>query len=277
MIISATIVSQNNQVFHSSQVPRDIQKEAEKHAEEFLYARSIEDNEIEFPYIETTHVRYIYKQTDDLFWLLVTDVDSNMFTDIHHLGRLVCAIMEYGASDTNSSTITEEQCDLFYRHLWRPWDEYNECPTCGDRKSTDLPEIWEKEFEDRVSFLLSIRDGHLKDVDVNYFNGLIAESWSISEKLAPKRKPNPNSDDLYQDADSCCSSESQSISEETVIDGCRLKCRLEDIRLEIRRLQDPYLRLFARRDLLSNTPLEFYKAATCTAPSMEELDTSQSQ
>lgn len=264
MIISAAIVSRAGDVFYPSDIPHSLKVDISKHARTFLYTLEIEDDDIELPYIETTYQRYVYKQTDDLYWLLVTKTDSNLISDVNLLGKFVCTIMEYGLSETNSTTLTDEQKELFYRHIWRPWDEDPQCPTCG--RYNNQAEIWEREFDSRVQFLISIRDGRVDESDVKYFSGLISESWAISAKLSSKSK-----DDLNSETDSVCSSETRSISEETVIDGCRLACRLEDIRLELKRIQDPYLRLFARRDLLVGSAFN-QQTQISSAPSFEELD-----
>lgn len=267
MIVCAVIVSKSGDVFCPDHLPYDIRVDISKHATAFLYAISIEDDDVELPYAETTHLRYVYKQTEDLYWILVTKPESKIQSDVDLLGRFVCTIMEYGSSETNSKTITDEQRDLFYRHIWRPWDEDAQCPTCG--RHSNSSELWEREFESRVQFLINIRDGHVDDNDVKYFNGIIAESWNISAKLSSKSKS--IHDQCDSDNDSLCSSEVRSISEETVIDGCRLACRLEDIRLELKRIQDPYLRLFARRDLLIGSAFNQPNHIS-SAPSFEELD-----
>lgn len=249
MIISAAIVSQDGKVFYSNSMPSYLKRGIANHTKDFLYSLSVEDDQIELPYIETTSLRYIYKQTEDLYWLLVTKLESDMFNDIKLLGKFVCTIMEYGALETTSTTLTDEQRDLFYRHIWRPWDEGSQCPFCNCHCGT--PELWQREFESRLQFLISIRDGNIDDNEAFYFAGLVNEAWTINAKLTPRwisgQQDCPNSD---SDSLCSCTSDAQSISEENLIDGCRLKCRLEDIRLELNRLQDPYLRLFARRDLL---------------------------
>lgn len=266
MIISAGVISKTGALFLGDFLPHEVKLAISKHANNFLYMLEIEDDDIDLPYLETSHLRYTYKQTDDLYWILVTQPDSNLTSDVDLLGRFVCTIMEYGASETNSCTLTDEQKDLFYRHIWRPWDENHQCPTCG--RHSNQSEIWDLEFDTRLQFLRQIRDGNVAEEDVSYFNGLIAESWSISSKLSQKS----DLDAYASDSDSFCSSETKSISEETVIDGCRLACRLEDIRLATKRIQDPYLRLFARRDLLSQSDFNPH-TQTSSAPSFEELET----
>lgn len=265
MIITAAIISNEGQLFCPDFIPCEYRSVISKHANLFLYTLGIEDDEIEITYIETTYLRYVYKQTGDLFWILVTCNDSDLMSDVNLLGKFVCTIMEYGSSETNSDTLTHEQRDLYYRHIWRPWDEEPQCPTCG---RYNIAEVWNREFETRVQYLVSIRDGHVDDNDVMYFNALLTESWAIRDKLFNKSNPKCSQDDLNSESDSVCSSETKSISEEIVIDGCRLTCRLEDIRLELKRLQDPYLRLFARRDLLGGTT---FNDQTCSAPSLEDL------
>lgn len=270
MIVSVAILSKNGNIFCSNHLPYQVKADISKHANNFLYSLSVEDDETELPYIETTTLRYIYKQTEDLYWLLVTKPESDMFTDIHLLGKFVCTIMEYGSSDTNSMTLTDEQRELFYRHIWRPWDEGSQCPFCSCHCNS--PGLWEREFDSRLQFLISIRDGHVGEDDINYFTGLIAESWAISAKLSPKWNSDTIADEFTSDSDSVCSNETRnSISEEAVIDGCRLKCRLEDLRLEVVRIQDPYLRLFARRDLLDDTCYSQNNQVS-SAPTFKELD-----
>ena len=264
MIKSAAIISKAGKILLPSYIPDELKKDIRNHANTFLYTLDIEDDDVELPYLESTYLRYVYKQTDDLFWLLVTGTESNLISDVNLLGKFVCTIMEYGPSDINSSTITEEQKELFYRHIWRPWDEEPQCPTCG--RYNNQSEIWEREFDTRVQFIINIRDGHVEEQDVKYFNGLVSESWAISAKLLNRAK-----EDTKSETDSLCSSETRSISEETVIDGCRLACRLEDIRLELKRLQDPYLRLFARRDLLVGSTFQ-QPATMSSAPSFDEID-----
>lgn len=270
MIVSAAIVSKNGDLFCSDFLPYELRVDISKHANNFLYALKIEGDETEFPYIETTNLRYIYKQTDDLYWLMVTRPESEMFNDINLLGRFVCTIMEYGSSDTNSSTLTDEQRDLFFRHIWRPWDEGSQCPFCAG--CCNSPGTWDREFDSRLQFLISIRDGHIDDSDANYFGGLIAEAWQVSSKLIPRWSHKNHEDST--DTDSVCSTASlsnQSISEEILIDGCRMKCRLEDIRIELSRLQDPYLRLFAKRNLLVGSHFNQNNQIS-SAPSMNEFD-----
>lgn len=264
MIVGCAIISKHGIVFYADFLPHDVRKEISKHANEFLYALNIEDEDVDLPYIETTYLRFVYKETDDLYWLLVTKTESDLESDINLLGRFVCTIMEYGLSDTNSSTLTDEQKDLYYRHLWRPWDESPECPTCG--RFNNQATLWEGEFDSRLQFLIQIRDGHMETNDVSYFNGLIDESWAITSNLNSKALQGNNSE-----SDSVCSSETKSISEEIVIEGCRLACRLEDVRIEIKRIQDPYLRLFAKRDLLTGSKFSS-QAQRSSAPSFEDLD-----
>lgn len=268
MIISAAIVSEKGDVFCSNFLPCELKSDISKHANNFLYALSIEDGDIELPYIETSDLRYIYKQTGDLYWLLVTKTESEMFNDIHLLGKFVCTIMEYGSTETNSATLTDEQRELFYRHIWRPWDEGAQCPCCNCHCTS--PGTWEREFESRLQYLIRTRDGDVDENDSSYFSGLISEAWAISAKLSPKWN-SVNRQNDFSDTDSACSDESknQSISEETVIDGCRLKCRLEDIRIELGRIQDPYLCLFSRRDLLIGSA---YNQDIGSAPTFKELD-----
>lgn len=257
MIVSAAILSKKGDIFSSDNLPHKLLADVSKHAKDFLYAISIQDDEIELPYIETTSVRYIYKQTDDLYWLLVTKPESEMFIDINLLGRFVCTIMEYGSTETNSTTLTDEQRELFYRHIWRPWDGSN-CSVCTCSCNSNSPVVWQREFESRLQFLISIRDGHVDDDDVTYFNRLISEAWVVSTRLSP--------DEFGSDDDSVCSK--MSIGEETLIDCCKFKCRLEDIRLETLRIQDPYLRLFARRDLLVGSHFN-YQISSAPSPSSE--------
>lgn len=267
MIISAAIVSKAGKVLISDSPPQELKRDISTHARDFLYALSIEDGEIELPYIETSSVRYIYKQTEDLYWLLVTRLESDMFTDIKLLGKFVCTIMEYGSLETNSATLTDEQKDLFYRHIWRPWDEGSQCPFCNCHCGSS--ELWQREFDSRLAFLINIRDGNIDDKDVNYFGGLINEAWSITARLTPSWAKSK----FRNDSDSLCSSQSDtSISEESLIDGCRMKCRLEDIRLELNRIQDPYLRLFARRDLLNESEYCGNTAQKSSAPMMNQID-----
>lgn len=267
MIIGAAILTKSGNLFCPDFIPYGLKKDTLEHVSNFLYALSLEGDDIELPYIETTNLRYIYKLTDDLYWLLVTKVESDMFTDINLLGRFVCTIMEYGMSETNSTTLTDEQCQLFYRHILRPWDENDRCSFCC--QPCIGPELWQRDFEARLQFINGVRDGQIEDNDVNYFNGLISEAWLISEKLSPRWNASKNHQlrqgDSQSDTDSLCSSD-HSISEETVIECCRLKCRLEDIRIELTRLQDPYLRLFARRDMLVDSD-----AQNGTAPTLKDL------
>jgi hypothetical protein len=265
MIVSCAIISKAGKIFYADFLPQEVKLDISKNANTFLYTLNIEDDDIELPYIETTYLRYVYKQTDDLYWLLVTKPESNLVSDVNLLGKFVCTIMEYGQSDTNSDTLTDEQKELFYRHLWRPWDEAPQCPTCG--RYNNQAALWEGEFDCRLQFLIQIRDGHMDPNDVRYFNGLISESWAINASLTSKADRHG----YDSESDSVCSSETRSISEETVIESCRLACRLEDIRIEIKRIQDPYLRLFARRDLLTGSAFN-QQSQLSSAPSFEELD-----
>lgn len=271
MIISSAIVSKNGDIFCSNFLPCELKSDISRHANNFLYALSIEDDETELPYIETTNLRYIYKQTGDLYWLLVTKIESDMFNDIHLLGKFVCTIMEYGSTETNSTTLTDEQRELFYRHIWRPWDDYTTCPSCNCNSNSISPGLWEREFESRLQYLTRIRDGDVDENEVSYVSGLIAEAWAISAKLSPKWM-SPDKHEEFSDSDSACSDETnnQSISEETLIDGCRMKCRLEDIKIELGRLQDPYLCLFARRDLLIGSSYDDNHIGS--APTFKELE-----
>lgn len=240
MIVSAAILSKSREVYIADFIPDDVRKEIQNQADSFLIAVNRENGAEELPYFETTYSRYVFKETGDLYWLMVTKTESDLDSDINLLGRFVCTIMEYGASETTSATLTEEQKNLFYRHIWRAWDENPQCPTCGRYNSQ--AKIWERDFEGRVQFLASIRDGQVDDQDVAYFNDLISESWAISAKLSHEHTN-----------ESVCSNET--ISEEAVVDGCRMACLLDDIRLELKRIQDPYMRLFARRDLLKDSIL----------------------
>lgn len=268
MMISVAIVSKKGELFCMESLPSDLKQDIANHARDFLYALSIEDDDVELPYIETPNMRYIYKQTEDLYWILVTKPESDMFTDIKLLGKFVCTIMEYGDLETNSQTITDQQRDLFYRHIWRPWDEV--CLFCDCHCGSI--EIWQREFESRLQFLNSIRDGDVDEKDTYYFNGLINEAWAISAKLSPRW--DKQNEPLDSDSDSVCSSaaDAESISEENLIDGCRLKCRLEDIRLELNRIQDPYLRLFARRDLLSESDYCESRSFISSAPTYKDIN-----
>lgn len=276
MIVSAAIVSENGDMFYSNQLPAELKSDITKHASNFLYSIRFQDEDVELPYIETTNLRYIYKQTGDLYWLLVTRTESDFFTDIHILGKFVCTIMEYGASETTSTTLTQEQRELFFTHIWRPWDEGGRCPFCSCHCNS--PDRWEQEFESRLQFLISIRNGDIDDNDANYVKGLVAEAWSLSIKLSPRWNNPAEPDEFISESDSVCSTESrsQSIGEESVIDGCRMKCRLEDIRIELTRIQDPYLRLFAKRDLLIGSTFDQNNQFS-SAPSYKEMDSDTSQ
>lgn len=268
MILIAAIISKDKKLFCSNYLPHEVKLDISKHADDFIYSLSIQDDDVELPYIETRDLRYIYKQTGDLYWLLVTRPESDMLADINLLGRFVCTIMEYGSSETNSSTLTDEQQDLFYRHIWRPWDDDSHCPLCGSYCSSPIK--WERDLEGRLQFLTGIRDGNLDESDVNYFNSLITESWAVSAKFLTKWQYHQKRNDFSSDTDSICSSKScNSISEESVIEGCRLKCRLEDLRIELARIQDPYLRLFARRDILSGVDQD---NPISSAPVLKELE-----
>lgn len=270
MILSAAIVSKDGEVFYSNCLPQELQPNIKKHAKDFLYSIKIADPNLELPYIETTYLRYIYKETEDLFWLLVTRPESKLHADIKLLGKLVCTIMESNPSETTSQTITEEQKDLFYRHIWRPWDDEPQCSFCD--RYTNSAGVWEREFESRVQFLTSITNDQCDPSDVAYFNGLVAESWTTKIKLSIRSFSKHNHEEYNSDSDSVCSSDAKSISEESLIEGCRLKCRLEDLRMELKRIQDPYLRLFARRNLLDG---EFDQALFMgSAPSYDEMNTS---
>lgn len=266
MIVCAAILSKSGAVFFADFLPQKVKLDISKHANSFLYTLGIEDDDIDLPYVETTYVRYVYKQTDDLYWLLVTKPESNLTKDVNLLGKFVCTIMEYGSPVTDSSSLTDEQRNLYYRHIWRAWDDNAQCSFCG--RYNHPAEIWEQEFDARLQFLIRIRDGDVDDKDVEYFNGLISESWLVHTKLT--QKSNAREENNYDfDSDSVCSEES--ISEETVIDGVRLACRFEDIHLAVKRLQDPYLRLFVRRDLLIDSTSSM-QTQISSAPSFEELD-----
>lgn len=271
MIISAAILSKEGRLFYSNELPYELESDIRKHAESFLNCLS-EEEDVEITYIEREHVRYIYKETGDLYWLLVTKPDSDLFIDIKILGRFVCTIMEYGlAPETNSETITSEQRDLFYRHVWRPWDDGDECPLCNSSRSSD--KLWAIEFEARLQFFISIRDGNVDDSDAEYFNGLMYEAWSASIKLNPKwsRLNRSSSDSSFIDSDE----DAQSICEEALLDGCRLKCFLSRVRLEASTLQDPYMRPFAVRDLLIGSTYKSTAQQT-SAPTRREIDSQSS-
>lgn len=275
MIVSASILTEKEEIFFASFLPNELRSDIKQHAKDFMHAIKREkDDEIELPYIENSNLRYIYKQSGDLYWLVVTKTESDMFNDIELLGKLVFTILEYGSSETNSGTLTDEQRDLYYRHIWRPWDDDSQCPLCSCHCNS--PGLWERELENRLQFLMDIRHGHVAEQDANYFNGLVAESWHVSVKLTPKWKSGKAQGSPSSESDSLCSSEDndQSISEEAVIYGCRMKCRLEDIRIELLRIQDPYLRLFARRDLLSGSMFDPRNDQISSAPSLRDLDTS---
>lgn len=110
--------------------------------------------------------------------------------------------------------------------------------------------VWQKEFDSQLELIRSMSDGHITDEDANYASALIREAWFVSWKMSPKMTVSEESGLHNSDSASQYSQECDEISEDILIDGCRLKCRLEDIRLELGRMQDPYLRMFARRDLL---------------------------
>lgn len=240
MIVSAAILSKIGDVYISDFLPDEVKKDIRNQVDAFLYTINRDENDPELPYYETTYSRYIFKETEDLYWLLVTKTESDLESDINLLGRFVCTIMAYGTAETTSITLTKEQKDLFYRHIWRAWDVDPQCLTCG---RCNMPaNIWEHDFALRVQFLSSLRDGQVEDKDIAYFNDLITESWAISAKLAQ---------DSSKDSD-----ESEvSICEGVLVDGCRLTCLMEDIRITLKRIQDPYMRLFARRDLLKDPGL----------------------
>lgn len=274
-IISAVIASKEGDLVSASFLPQSVQADLFKVAHDFLYSLKIEDGDVDMPYIETTTLRYVYKQTDDLYWILVTKTASDIFADTKALGQLVTTIMEYGPPETNSTTVTDEQRDLFYRHLWRPWDGDVPCLVCN---SEIPPGLWTVEFDIRVQFLISIRDGRVSDDDVAYFNNLIDEAWTISTRMSPNPPVNHydhkkffNLSDSDSDSMNSAGSKDESIGEEVLIECCKMKCRMEDIRLEINRLQDPYLRLFARRDLLLKSDID-QSQTTGSAPLLRELD-----
>ena len=240
MLISAAILANNGELFLPDFLPEDVNKEIQSQADAFTFALKRDETDVELPYYETTYSRYVFRETGDLYWFMVTNTESDLHSDINLLGKLVCTIMEYCPTETSSSSLTNEQINLFYRHIWRVWDRDSDCSQCGTRKSQS--KIWDHEFERRVKFLASIRDGQVDEHDVDYFNHLIAESWTINSKLTADRSN-----------ESVCSNDT--ISEEALVDNCRLTCLLEDIRLELDRIQDPYMRLFARRNLLKDTNL----------------------
>lgn len=157
--------------------------------------------------------------------------------------------------------------DLFYRHIWRPWDDCYRCTFCG----CQCHALDHLELENRLDFLLSIRDGHVEDSDVHYFNGLIAESWQIALKLTVKKSATVDHSSFSSDSGSTSEDGlDESIGEETLIDNVRLKCLAEDMRIALSRLQDPYLRLFARKDLLVGINHE--QNHVSSAPTLKELN-----
>lgn len=257
MILSLAIVSKTGEIFYPYELPDEVRGCISKHAKDFLYALKIQNGDLELPYIETSALRYVFKETEDLYWLLVTKLESDMFSDIKILGNFVCTIMEYGSSETNSDTLTDEQRELFYRHLWRPWDDDFDCQCqCQSSNVVDI--------QSRLQFLIDMRNGNVDEEDVIYFNKLMKECWSINIELSRW--------DSYGKHDSPDSFEtSDYVSEESVIEGCRLKCRFEDLKIEMNRIQDPYLRLFARRDLLIGTSHD-QNDQYLSAPSFRELD-----
>lgn len=275
-IVSAAIVSRSDGLVCAKFLPTELRSELFKVANDFLYSLKIEDGDVELPYLETTSVRYVYKQTEDLYWVLVTAPESDVVADIRLLGRFVTTIMEYGPGETNSQTITDEQCDLFYRHIWRPWDDEHSCNFCG----SNIEARWTSVFESRVQFLIDIRDGKVEESDVVYFNSLVAESWIVASKLWPRwsaRKYLSRHNCLgFSDSDEEgeCSNDSsnRSIGEDMLIDGCRMKCRMEDLHITIGRLEDRYLRLFARRDLLDDLQVSAESEPQSSAPMLRDLD-----
>lgn len=262
MILSVAIVSKNGGIFFPEELPIEIRSKISKHAHDFLYALRIQNDKLELPYIETSKLRYIFKETGDLYWLIVTRLESDMFSDIHLLGKFICTIMEYGSQETNSETLTDEQRELFYRHIWRPWDDEVQCPSCSVHNKTSS--CFGREFEGRLQFLMDMRNGNISEEDVKYFNELVKESWNVNIKLSLDEYES-NSDDFS----SCGTGEY--VSEEAVIDGVRLRLRIDDIKIVIDRLSDPYTRLYANRNLLIGSNFEG-KDQTTSAPPYKECD-----
>lgn len=263
MILSVAIISKNGDIFYPEELPIVIRNNISKHANDFLYALKIQNDTLELPYIETTKLRYIFKETGDLYWLIVTRLESDMFSDIQLLGKFVCTIMEYGSQETNSDSLTDEQRELFYRHIWRPWDDEIQCPGCSIHNKTSS--CFEREFEGRLQFLMDMRNGNISDKDVTYFNGLVKECWSVHIRLSQDEYDDSDSDDF-----SSCGTK-EYVSEEAVIDGVGLRIRLDDIRIVMDRMQDPYMRLYANRDLLIGSIVNDHDQST-SAPPYKECD-----
>jgi len=78
---------------------------------------------------------------------MVTKIESNVDPDIDLLGKFFCTIMEFGSSETNSNTLTIEQKDLFYIHIWRAWDKNPQSHLCG--RYQDQVKTWERDLESR--------------------------------------------------------------------------------------------------------------------------------
>lgn len=249
MNIAAAIVSEKGEILFPKQMHCWFKDKVSKHVKNFLNLMNSEDDSTTLTYVESKDVRYIYKQTEDLYWILVTRIESDLFADIHIMGKFVETVVECGSIETNSHSISDYQRELFYRHIWHPWD--GECQFCGfhlSQRSTES-EFWVGKFELRLQFFIEVTNNEVPASDVDYYNILIEEAWVVAAQLDTY---GGNDAIKFDDEDFDRISCAESIDEERLIDCCRLKCRLEDIQLEVKRIEDPYLRLFARRDLIQD-------------------------
>lgn len=232
MILAAALVAQDGRLFYLKYMHDSLKAKISFYGKDFLKLLSAEPEITEITYIETKDYRYVYKQTEDLYWLLATRVESDLFDDIYLMGKLVSTIVDCGPSETTSYSLSEYQKELFYHHAWHPWDGAG---PSGYSSLLTEPETWTLKFEQRVQFLIDVTNEHIHESDITYYNCLVEEAWSIEAQVDKIANATSNTDE---------------IDEIDLIEGCRLKCRLEQIRVTINRIQDPYLRLFACRDLM---------------------------
>lgn len=137
--------------------------------------------------------------------------------------------------DSDAEPDDNHQLKLLYKILWRPWDECPRCDKCDMVR--DVSDYYADVAKSRAQLLIDINRGLIDLDDRSYIQDLLGEAWRVQIEL----------EGILEDENEVTE---DSIDEQRLIECCRLKVRLEDIQIELNRLEDPYLRMFAKRDLI---------------------------
>lgn len=123
-----------------------------------------------------------------------------------------------------------EEIRFFYTHLWRPWDELanNDCAR---------NEIFvDSKLQPRLELLFDMKDKTIPQSTINKINNMLSESWIIKNKIDSINISNNGTENNDNE---------EYINENDLLEGLRLKLRLDDIEREMKLLEDKHMRIIA--------------------------------